>query len=75
MARSAKITAQVGRVGTTLKTVQLPEGSTVEDAIDAAGLRIKSSEMVRVDGNGGELEDELEDNAVILLVRDIEGGK
>jgi len=69
-----KIKVQVGRVGATLKSVTLKAGSSVEDAIIKAGLKVKSTEEVRVNTNERDIDDEVENNDVIMLVRNVEGG-
>lgn len=75
MARTKKYSVHVGRVGTSLKEVEVEAGTTVEEAIQEAGLRIKDTEQVRVNAEVMDLEDEVSDNDVILLVRNVEGGR
>lgn len=74
MARVTKYTVFVGRVGTALKKIEVPEGTTVEEAIEEAGLKIKDTEQVRVNAEIMDLEDEVNNNDNILLVRSVEGG-
>lgn len=72
------ILVKVGRVGTTIKEIALNGDRTVEDALAAAGFKIKDSEIVQV--NGDEIEEdemdmELEDGDRVILVKNIEGGR
>ena len=75
MGRTKKFTVQVGRVGTSLKEVKVEDGTTIEEAIQEAGLKVKDTEQVRVNAEVVDLEDEVSDNDVILLVRNVEGGR
>jgi putative ubiquitin-RnfH superfamily antitoxin RatB of RatAB toxin-antitoxin module len=70
-----KIKVQVGRVGATLKSVSLKDGSSVEDAITKAGLRVKDNEQVRLNTNEVDMDAEVSNHDVIMLVRNVTGGK
>ena len=73
--KSKDIVVKVFRAGTKGSEVALNGGRTVQDALKAAGLSKKESEIVQV--NGEEIEDlylELEDGDRIVLVKNIEGG-
>lgn len=72
------ITAKVCRSGGRAIEVALSTGNSVEDAIDAAGLNLKTSEVVQVNGeevDRSELSEmKVEDGDRIILVKNIQGG-
>lgn len=84
MARKTKtneIEVTVHRVGLPLKALKVAEGTTVEDALEAAGLTVKNSEEVRIntestdeDGEKYDTDTVLEDGDLITLVKRITGG-
>lgn len=67
---------KVGRTGGNVQEVALNGEHTVFDALKAAKLNKKDSEIVKV--NGEDIDDdtdyELDDGDVVLLVKNIEGG-
>jgi sulfur carrier protein ThiS len=72
------IEVRVGRAHSSPKTVTLNGARTPMDALNAAGLVKKDSEIVSVNGkevDEDELDDmELEDGDRVTLVRNVEGG-
>lgn len=69
------IFVKVARTGSVVKDVALNGGRTINDALKAAGINKKESEIVQV--NGEEVEDlsiELEEGDRVVLVKNIEGG-
>lgn len=72
--RKSTIEVQVGRFGRPVVNIQLDNGSTVEDALDEADLTAKKSETVTLNGDAVEMDEELEDNDIILLTRNVQGG-
>lgn len=69
------ILVKVGRIGSPVKEIALNGSRTVEDAIKAAGLSQKDTEIVQV--NGSEIDDlsqDLNDGDRVILVKHIEGG-
>ena len=73
--KSNTIEVTVSRTGGEAKRYTLNGDRTVEDALTAAGLRRKKSEVVHV--NGEEIEDldiELDDGDRVVLVKNVEGG-
>lgn len=71
------ILIKVGRVGAAVKEIALNGHRTVEDALAAAGLTKKESEVIQVNGeeiDEDEMDMELEDGDRVVLVKNIEGG-
>lgn len=72
------IEVRVGRAHSTLQNVVLNGERTVLDALNAAGLVKKDSEIVSVNGEEVDSDDldtkELEDGDRVTLVRNVEGG-
>ena len=69
------ILVKVGRTGARIIEVALNGSRTVEDAINAAGLSKKDSEIVQV--NGEEVDDmdmDLSNGDRVILVKNIVGG-
>jgi len=65
---------KVAKLGTAVKEVCLDESATVEDALEAADVRVGSSETMKVDGEPAENDTVLEDGDVITIVPAIKGG-
>jgi hypothetical protein len=77
MAKTIEI--QIGRVATKLRTLEVPVGSTLEDAIDAAeeefDLTPKESEEVMVNGDNADYQDNLHNGDTVMFVRGVAGGR
>lgn len=70
------IFVKVARTGSVVKDVALNGGRTIDDALKAAGVNKKESEIIQV--NGEEVDDltiELEEGDRIVLVKNISGGR
>lgn len=76
---AAAITVRVGRAGGRVHEVALNGNRTVNNALEAAGLTLKPSEVVYL--NDEELDNDdlsthdLSDGDKIILVKNLEGGK
>jgi len=77
------LTVKVAALNQEVKTITLPSGSTVEDAISSAfAEEVKAdrfdpeegTEEIRMNNRTVDLETRVANNAVITLVADIEGG-
>ena len=74
-AKKGDVVVKVFRSGSKGVEVALNGGRTVEDALKAAGIKKKESEIIQV--NGEETDDmfmELEDGDRVVLVKNVEGG-
>jgi sulfur carrier protein ThiS len=69
------ITVKVARTGGLVKEIALNGKHTVEDALIAAGLTVKASEEIRVNGESVDADYELEDGDRIVLAKNIAGGR
>lgn len=72
---SEGIFVKVARTGSRATEVCLDGDRTVEAALETAGLNLKSSEEVRVNGEPVDTDYELEDGDRVTLVKNIEGGR
>lgn len=68
------ISVRVAQIGGEIKEIALEEGSTIEDALNAAGIDPNGGQRIRVDGETAELQDELEDGDYVTLSGKIKGG-
>ena len=69
------ITVKVARLGTAVLEVALEDGSTVQNALDAASLVIGGSEEIRINESGSNLSDELDNGDIVTLVPKVKGGQ
>lgn len=73
--KTGDVLVKVGRIGTETKEYALNGVRTVEEALRVAGLSVKESEIVQV--NGEEIDDmshELSDGDRVILAKNVEGG-
>lgn len=68
----SNIKVKIGRMPGMIREYDLPEGSTVEDALAEAGLSSEGYD-VRINGETARSGAELEDGQSVLLVRQIKG--
>ena len=73
--RTDEITVKVARAGAASQEVEIAEGSTVADALSAAGLSLSSTEKAYVDGTEAKDHYEVEDGDSIVIVGKVEGGR
>lgn len=74
MAKHKDMIVHVARSGSKVIDVCLNGEHTVEDALKAAGLNVKASEEIRVNGEVVETDYELEENDRVVLAKNIAGG-
>ena len=74
-AAARQINVGVIRVGMPVKKVKVAEEAVVEDALVAAGLRLKETESITLNGVESDLDEVLENNDTIMLTRSIAGGQ
>ena len=70
-----EIIVKVVRTGGEVKKYSLEDGSTVEDALDAAGITYNRRDRVRINGEIAELEDVLEDGDRVTVTGKVAGGE
>ena len=75
MSRKKSIEVQAGRFGRPVETLEMSEGDTIEDALEEAGLKVRSTESVTLNGDSTDISEELQDDDVIILTRNVEGGR
>jgi sulfur carrier protein ThiS len=73
--RHEDIEVKVARTGSQVKEICLNGDHTVQDALDAAGLNVKASEEIRVNGETVDADYELEDGDRVVLAKNIAGGR
>lgn len=54
--------------------VDVPQGATVEDVLEEAGISLDKSEQVRVNGESVDLESEVEEGTNLTIVSQPKGG-
>jgi len=74
MKKANRINITVGRYGSEPEKVEVPEDSTVAEALANAGITLGSVEKAWVNGERASLNDILEDKDNINLVSPKEGG-
>lgn len=74
MTKHKDMIVHVARSGSKVIDVCLNGEHTVEDALKAAGLNVKASEEIRVNGEVVETDYELEENDRVVLAKNIAGG-
>jgi sulfur carrier protein ThiS len=72
---SSTITVRVGRVGAKIETVALSQGATVQDALTAAGITMKETEQIELRGDTVNSTTSLQDDDLILVVKNVVGGR
>lgn len=71
-----EIIVKVGRTGKKVETYSITaEDPTVEDALEAAGITVSKGDRVRLDGETVELDEAIEDGAIITVAGKVSGGK
>ena len=65
---------KVGRIGARVNEVALNGEHTVAEALTAAEISKKDSEIVKVNDEQVDMDYSLEEGDVVLLVKNIEGG-
>ena len=73
-ATTGDVNISITRMGHVTKEVSLSEDATVEDALDAAGIELTSSEKAFVGEEKAEMNDMLDDGDVLSIVGKKEGG-
>jgi len=68
------ILVKVAAMGELVKEVALSSEATIQEALEAANFETEDAEDIRMNGNEVNLEDTVEDNAVITLVPQVDGG-
>lgn len=68
------IKISIGKFGSDPKEVTIPADSTVEDALEAAGISLSSTEKVWVNGERANANDILDDNDTVNIVTPKEAG-
>jgi len=74
MAKKKGILATVGRTGEATKEVALQEGSTAGDLLAAAGISIRSGEVLEREGEVIETDALINNNDVIFVTEDDDNG-
>jgi sulfur carrier protein ThiS len=74
MSKHKDMIVHVARSGSKVIDVCLNGEHTVEDALKAAGLNVKGTEEIRVNGEVVETDYELEENDRVVLAKNIAGG-
>ena len=74
MARKStgRINVTVGRLGTPLATYEVAAGSTVADALAAAGIGANGD--VRVDAKSAKVTDKVKHGQVVTVIEKVQGG-
>jgi len=68
------ITVSVARMGQVFKDYALPQGATVQDALDAAHIGLESGDTVAVNGTDVNTNKRLTDKDRVFVVPAAEGG-
>ena len=68
------ITVKVARMGSTVETVALEDGATVQQALDAASLSVDREE-IRVNSTAATTENVLRTDDIVTLVPKVKGGQ
>lgn len=71
---TSEIEVKVGRIGAPVTLVTLNGNRTVADALKAASITPKDTETVRINGENASMDDELENNDKVTLVKGVAGG-
>lgn len=71
----SEIEVKVGRIGGVVSLVTLNGDRTVQDALNAAGLNPKDTEITRVNGHNESMSYELDDGDKVTLVKSVAGGR
>jgi molybdopterin converting factor small subunit len=66
--------AKIYRLGGEVKTFEVSQYETVEDAIKGTGHEVKDGEVVRLNGNEVDLDESIDDNDTITIVPQVKGG-
>ena len=69
-----KINISVGRAGQATETISINDGATVADILGAAGLNMKETEQVSINGEIFDVTDTVENGDTVLLVQGVGGG-
>ena len=70
-----EILVSVGRTGKKVERYSITaEDPTVEDALEAAGITVSKGDRVRLDGETVELDEPIEDGAIITVAGKVSGG-
>jgi len=70
------IKVKIARLGEEVVERVFPVGTTVKDALEAAGITPRKDEEIRLDGKPADLNAPIqEDEVIVTLVPRIEGGK
>lgn len=73
-AENQGIEVEITRMGSDLRTVSVPEDSTLAEVLEKAGITLGSAESAWVSGNQANANDIIEDGDTIQLVGKKEGG-
>ena len=65
----------IGRFGFAPDEVEIKKGSTVEEALDEAGIELGDREKIWVNSEKADLEDQLEAGDIVNIVSPKEGGR
>jgi len=66
---------KVAELGGPLKEVDVDEGATVQEVLDKANINTERSKELRINTEKATLDDEVEENDVIQLIPQVEGGR
>lgn len=69
------IEVKIGRFNESTVTVSLPENATLQDLLDKSEKELASNESLFVDGEEATLDDVLENDDVVQIVGNKEGGR
>lgn len=74
MKKSKRINVVIMRFGSDPEKIEVPEGSTVTEALDEAGITLNSNEKVWIDGERATKKDVVEEGDNIAIVSPKEAG-
>jgi hypothetical protein len=69
------ITVKIARLGEEVVERVFPVGTTVKDALEAAGITPRQDEDIRLNGKPAELNMPIEDEVIVTLVPRIKGAR
>ena len=71
---SGVINVRVAQIGREIVDLKLPKGTSLQQALDKAGLTALRGLEVRVNNVGAGMDRELKDGEIVTLIPDIRGG-